>query len=269
MPFGAHETMEVHEVLSEKINAINHFNLYAAQAKNPLLKEMITRHQQEELRTYDEIVAYTHDYTQFSPVPPNTNTQGVRPRQIQYGVHDQAMFAPEANASFNDFEIATAMLLAHKNAAANGVKACMECADPNLRQMIFNSVGNCVNQSYEIFLFMNEQGLYQVPEIENEAAKTFLHSYQPISESLKAQYGEQAGQFQGQDQPQMGNLQYQPATQSGLASSTFTNNPSSHVINAAGQMGTSSPMMSQGQMQAGANQMINQQHTTGGPRINH
>jgi spore coat protein CotF len=213
MPFGAHETMEVHEVLAEKLNMISHFNLYAMQTKNPQLKNMIMRHQQEEIKSYDAIVTYTHDYTQFNPIPPNTSVSNIQPNQIQYGLDNPTMLAPETNATLNDYEVATAMLLCHKNAAANGVKAALEVADPNVRQMLTNSAMNCVNQAYEVFLFMNQQGLYQVPTVKDHTAKTYLHSYQPSSEGLKAQYTmQQAGQNQGQDNPMKAYMQ-PPTTQ--------------------------------------------------------
>ena len=35
MPFGAHETMEVHEILNEKINMINHFSWYMQNCRDP------------------------------------------------------------------------------------------------------------------------------------------------------------------------------------------------------------------------------------------
>ncbi|SEN64362.1 Spore coat protein CotF [Mesobacillus persicus] len=203
MPFGAHETMEVHEILAEKINMISHFNIYAMQTKNPELKDMIMRHQQEEMKTYDAIVAYTHDYNQFSPIPPNTSVMNVKPDQIQYGLNNPSMLAPETNAVMNDYEVASAMLIAHKNAATNGVKATLEIADPNLRQMLMNGAVNCMNQAYEVFLFMNQQGLYQIPQIKDHTAKTYLHSYQPVGESLKAHFPVQPGQNLGQDNPMM------------------------------------------------------------------
>ncbi|HUC94159.1 MAG TPA: spore coat protein [Paenibacillus sp.] len=191
MPFGAHESMETHEILMEKINCISHFNLYAQEVKNPQLMDMIVRHQQEEIRSYNEIVNYTHDYNGFSPIPPHTNIQGITPQQIRYGLHNPPEFAPQADARFYDGEIATAMLLCHKNGARNCSSAALECADPNLRMLMMNSAATCMNQAYEVFLFMNEQGLYQVPTLKDHTAKTLLHRYQPAGEALQAQYGVQ------------------------------------------------------------------------------
>src|SRR4051812_17878199 len=139
MPFGAHETMEVHEILLEKINMITHFNFYAQEAKNPQLLDMIVRHQQEEIRSYNDFVSYTHDYKGFSPIPPNTNIRGMNPQEIKYGLKNPPQFAPESDAVLSDGEVAAAMLLCHKNAARNGMWATLECADPNLRRMLLNS----------------------------------------------------------------------------------------------------------------------------------
>jgi spore coat protein CotF len=199
MPYGAHETMEVHEILMEKMNVITHFNLYAKETKNQRLLDMIIRHQQEEIRSYDELVNYTHDYNRFAPIPPNTPITGVGPKQIQYGLKNPPQFAPQSDAVLSDWEIAVAMLLCHKNAARNSAWASLECADPNLRRLLLNCAANCGNQAYEVFLFLNEQGLYQVPMLNSHTAKTLLHRYQPTNESLKSQYFGQNAGYGGQN----------------------------------------------------------------------
>ncbi|RFU67022.1 coat F domain protein [Peribacillus saganii] len=199
MPFGAHEAMEVHEILMEKINMITHFNIYANETNNTQLLDIIIRHQQEEIRSYNEFVAYTHDYKTFAPIPPNTEVRGISPQQIQYGMNTQPEFTPQYGTVSSDREIASAMLLCHKNAARNGMWAALECADPNLRKMLINSATNCANQAYEVFLFMNEQGLYPVPTLNDNTAKTLLHRYQPADRALEVQYFGQNTGYTGQN----------------------------------------------------------------------
>ena len=194
MPYGAHETMEVHEILAEKINMITHFNFYATETSNQQLIDMIIRHQQEEIRSYNELVAYTQNYTGFNPVSPNTAIRGITPKEIRYGLNNLDPFSPEVDALLSDSEVAMAMLNCHKNAARNGMWATLECADPNLRRMLLNSAANCANQAYEVFLYMNEKGLYQVPQLDYQTAQTFIQRYQPASNSLQAQYGMQPSQ---------------------------------------------------------------------------
>jgi spore coat protein CotF len=199
MQLGAHETMEVHECLLEKVNVITHFNIYAKEAKNQQLKDMIVRHQQEEITSYNEIVNITRGNNGFTPVPSNTNVKGVSNQQIRYGLNNPPQISPQSDTSLTDREIAIAMLLCHKNAARNCTQATLEAADPNLRLALFNSAATCTNQAYEVFLFMNEKGLYQVPTLKSQTAETFLNTYQPAEEQVMAQYGMQSGQNMGYD----------------------------------------------------------------------
>ncbi len=187
MQFGAHETMEVHECLMEKINAIAHFNLYARETRNPQLADMIVRHQQEAIRSYNEIVGLTRGGGEsFQPVM-NTPTPELSHQQIRYGLNNPPQFAPQADAALTDTEIAAAMLICHKNGARNAMWASLECADPNLRRALLNSAVACNNQAYEVFLVMNQVGLYQVPTMNNRTS--ILQSYQPAGVAPVAQFG--------------------------------------------------------------------------------
>lgn len=201
MPFGAHETMETHEILTEKINGISHLHLYARHARNQQLKDMINRHLQDSVRSYNEIVAYTHAYTNAPAATVGSQTSGVSPQHIQYGLHNPQAVAPQNDSVFDDREIATAMLICHKNGARNAMWAGLECADPNLRRMMMNSSIACADHAYETFLFMNQQGTYQVPTMNDHTAKTFMHSYQsyqqPNAGSMTSTAGGIAGGMAG------------------------------------------------------------------------
>lgn len=184
MPFGAHETMEVHEILNEKINLINHFALYAEQVKEPRLQQMINRHLQSAINGYDQLVAYTHNYNIDSHLTPTSSKFDVQPQQIQYGLHNPGQVSPLMNGSFTDIQIVYALLSFHKNSAKNQLASSLECADPNVRQMLIHEATICANQAYEVFLFMNELGQYQVPTMPDQTAKTFLHTYQPTQDNV-------------------------------------------------------------------------------------
>ncbi|WP_248924839.1 spore coat protein [Paenibacillus hamazuiensis] len=204
MPFGAHETMEVHEVLNEKLNLINHFALYAQFAQNEQIRSMIDRHLQTAVAAYDQLVAYTHDYSAANrQLPPYRDmTAFMHPQQIQYGLHHPMPVAPEMQGRLNDPQILCAMLSCHKNSAKLHMQGALECADPNVRQMLVNGALACANQAYEVFLLMNQQGLYQVPTMNDHTAKTFLHSYQPMQpqsypQAFMQHGGMQTGTMQG------------------------------------------------------------------------
>jgi spore coat protein CotF len=186
MPFGAHETMEVHEVLNEKINLINHFALYSQQTQNEQLRKMMERHMQTAIQTYDGLVAYTHDYESGQQRKQAQGMLNIQPQQILYGLRHPPQQIPQMEGEMSDQQIAFALLLCHKNSAKNEMHSALECADPNVREMLLNSANNCANEAYEVFLFMNQQGQYQVPTLQDHTAKTFLHSYQPAPQDSQS-----------------------------------------------------------------------------------
>jgi spore coat protein CotF len=182
MPFGAHETMEVHEALNEKINIINHLALYTQQTENEQLRQMMERHMQSAIQSYDQLVSYTHDYNSGLERRQAQGMVDVEPRNILYGLRHPEQQAPQRQGQFSDQQIAFALLLCHKNSAKNSMISALECADPNIREMLMMSANTCANEAYEVFLFMNQQGQYQVPTMQNHTAKTLLHSFQPAEQ---------------------------------------------------------------------------------------
>lgn len=196
MPFGAHETMEVHEILNEKINMITHFSMYAEECQNQQLRQLLDQHVQTAMQSYNQLVAYTHDYNAAKNQGQAYSMPNIELNQIQYGLDNPKSQMPQTGSKLNDQQIAWAMLSCHKSSAKNHMNALLECADPNIRQMLMNGAITCANQAYEVFALLNQQGQYQIPTMHDHTAKTFLHSYQPMQQNQGAQQNEQNQQNQ-------------------------------------------------------------------------
>lgn len=216
--FGAHEVMEASEILTEKMNLINHLAWYEQEAQDEQLRSLIRRHMDTAIQAYDQIVAYTHDYSARHGMPapyaqPNANIES-----LKYGLRHPQPIAPQRAGRFTDPMIQTALLSCHKMSAVSHMQRGLEVTDPHLRQMFMNGAITCFNQAYEVFLLMNQQGSYQVPSMDDHTAKTLLHSYQP----MQAQAGMMpTGAMPGQGQPMPG--QPMPGGQSNAASMAPTN----------------------------------------------
>ena len=103
MPFGAHETMEAHEILNEKLNLIQHFSFYLQHAGHPALRQLIERHIQTALQAYDQMRAYTHDYSAAEGrVNISTTAMPAEPHQIGYGLRQPAPVSPQMSGRFDD-----------------------------------------------------------------------------------------------------------------------------------------------------------------------
>ncbi|MFD2613286.1 spore coat protein [Paenibacillus gansuensis] len=258
MPFGAHETLEVHEILNEKVNMMNHFGLYATQAQSPQVSQMIDRHLQSAMVSYDQLVNYTHDYVEPQTSNKMHHVTETPVQQIQYGLNQPSPVSPQGGAEFNDQQILAAMLSCHKNSAKNHMAKALECADPNLRQMLVNGAVQCTDQAYEVFLFMNEQGQYQVPTMKDHTAKTYLHTFQPSNQA-----GMMSGtaQTQGQNQGQSGYSAAQGYSQGMSGMSNMGSNSRPPTINERIQQSRDSFLRggSPGMVEAVDHALLNQQ----------
>lgn len=212
MPYGAHETMEVHEILNEKINLINHFSLYAQHCQDKNLQDMINRHIMTAIQSYDQLISYTHDYSGVQQSARPYGMPNVSPQHIQYGLHNPAQAMPQPQGRLNDQQIVSGMLACHKNSARNHMHAALECADPNIRQMLINGAITCANQAYEVFVYMNRSGQYQVPTMNDHTAKTFLHSYQPMQGGMGQMQDQMLGAMQQNQTSQSQFNQFSPPT---------------------------------------------------------
>jgi len=216
--FGAHEVMEVSEILSEKLNMINHMALYEQEAQDEQLRSTIRRQMDAAIAAYDQMVAYTHDYSARQGMQPPYPQPNSSLERVKYGLRNPQPMAPQRTGRFDDNMISIALLTVHKASATFHIQRGLEVTDPSLRTMFLNGAITCYNQAYEIFLLMNQQGTYQVPTIHDHTAKTMLHSFLPMNnQSLMAEEGMSAAQMQGM-QGMQGAMQGMQGMQAGAPS---------------------------------------------------
>lgn len=207
--FGAHEMMEAHAVLTSIINSINHYQLYRTYITDSQLEQILDRQLQHMVREYDNLVFYL------------TNQRGVNPaiyesramNQAKYGLRNPAPQSPNPSANaMDDQDIAAGMLYCTKASALSKISAALECADPQLRQMMLQGAISCSEKAYEIFQYMNQKGYYQVPTLNPNTQSTLANTYQPVGQygGTMQGYMQQGSQatIQGTPSTVMGNMGY-------------------------------------------------------------
>lgn len=193
MKFGAHEVIEVSEMLLEKVNLIQHLAWYEQEAQDEMLKSMIKRQLDATVQGYDQWIAYTHDASARHRMPTPFPQPEASVERIKYGLRQPQPITPQTTGKFNDFSIAQALLIAHKASATHHLQRGLEMSDPHLRQLFVNAAISCFNQAYETFLFMNQRGMYQVPTLEAQTTQHQLHTFQPVHGHAGG-YGQVSGQ---------------------------------------------------------------------------
>lgn len=173
--FGAHEMMEVHEVLTDHIDGINQFELYRPHVKDQELMSILDKQVQHMSTSYDNMVGYLQNQGMTAAVPyrmkknfqPKYGLRQPSPQQPNTGMHEM-----------DDRDVASGMMGCAKASAILCTNAALECADPNLRSMMVNCSVSSVNQAYEVFQYMNRKGMYQVPTMQQNTTNTMMNTYQ-------------------------------------------------------------------------------------------
>jgi len=174
--YGAHEVMQLHEVLTDTIDGINQFQLYRPHTQDTQLRSILENQIQFMNREYNNMVQALNQRGMNEAVPYRT----VRNVNPTYGLRNPGQQAPNASPNqIDDRDVASGMLGCHKSSAILKMTASLECADPELRRMIQQGANNCAEQAYEVWNYMNQKGYYQVPTMKDMTTSTVMNTFGP------------------------------------------------------------------------------------------
>lgn len=177
---GAHELIEINEVLSCMVNSINQFQIYKPYCQDQELKNILENQLSFMTNEYNSIVITLQQKTSKNQLPNVEQRMDVTPI---YGVNKNTV--PEApNASINqlnDRDISSTMNGSHKALAVLKMQAALECTDSQIREMMIQSSKNCADQAYETWTYMNKKGYYQVPVFDQAISKSMINGFQQSS----------------------------------------------------------------------------------------
>ena len=172
--FGALELIEAHEVLNDHIDGINQLELYRSHIKDQSLMQILDKQINHMYGNYQTLVNYLQNMGAGSVA----SYRAPKVTGIRYGLRQPQPMEPNANVNMmDDRDVASGMMGSTKASALLCTTAALECADPNLRNMITNCAVSSINQAYELFQFMNQKGMYQVPTLAEQTTQTMMHSY--------------------------------------------------------------------------------------------
>ncbi|MGC5324172.1 spore coat protein [Brevibacillus sp. SYSU BS000544] len=174
-PYGAHEVMELHDVLTNTINTINTFQLYYQNVKDRTLRQIINNQLQFMTDEYNQVVHFVHGLatgTNTTAYHSNISSQPLVsniavPKDYPQTIHQQ----------MDDRDIASCILTLHKAGAAMRMHATLECADATIRQMMLQCANNCAHQAYEIWGYLHSQGHYAVPTLADLSNRHVLRGF--------------------------------------------------------------------------------------------
>ncbi|PPB10611.1 spore coat protein [Brevibacillus laterosporus] len=176
---GAHEVLDLHEVLDGMINTSNNMQMYRAYVRDPQLMSILDNQLQFHLQSYNMLIA-TLQKTNYQSSIQERHMKRLGYGQPTYGLRQPAPVAPSTSTQeIDDRDIASCTLGLHKSAATIKMMATLECADPTLRRALSQAAVNCADMAYEVWQYMNQRGYYQVATLKEVTTQTMINTYQP------------------------------------------------------------------------------------------
>jgi len=173
---GGHELMDIHEVISEIIAGMNQSIVLRPHVKDPELLSILDNQYNFTLGMYNTIVESFN--TGHDPSVPTGRYQMQTGNNFKYGMTPGQPKKPMQNASeLNDEAISGFLLGAQKGAAKCMTAAATETTNPVVRRVVADSIPNCIEMAYELSIYQNMHGYYQVPQFSQQDMHTMLNAY--------------------------------------------------------------------------------------------
>ncbi len=173
---GAHEMMDSHELIGGLIGMMEQYQLYDQHIQDQELKGILQRQTSFLTQMYNTIVESFQ--TGQDPQVPTQQYKMQQNNEVTYGT--QAGQPKKPKQSVNEFtdECFSSFMLAHTKSMASGLTmAAVEMNNPVLRRIIGDSVPNMIEMSYELFLYQNKHGYYQLPKLDAQDMNNMLQAY--------------------------------------------------------------------------------------------
>ncbi|WP_432816092.1 spore coat protein [Sutcliffiella horikoshii] len=173
---GGHEMFDAHEVIAGIISMLDQYQMYEQHIQDPALKDILIHQTTFVTQMYNTIVESFQ-----TGQKPSVSTQVYNMTQthdVVYGLSPSQPKKPNQSVNeLSDKGLSAYMLGQTKGLATLLAMTALEMTNPVLRRVIADSVPNFIEMSYEIFLYQNKHGYYQVPQLAMQDMTAMLQSY--------------------------------------------------------------------------------------------
>ncbi|WP_232718665.1 spore coat protein [Bacillus sp. FJAT-45037] len=182
MSHGGHEVFDAHEIIAQLINVMDQYMMFRSFMKDQELIEMLD-HQYEFIESQYNLIVDAFS-TGAKPACESTDVYHMsQSNDVVFGVQPTQPKKPNRSIS----EVKEAGLSAHmlglmKTTASTMTLTSCEITNPVLRRILADTVPNLIEMSYEIFLYQNKHGYYQVPQLKQQDMQMMTQAYAQTTE---------------------------------------------------------------------------------------
>ncbi|WP_268250710.1 spore coat protein [Bacillus nakamurai] len=192
---GGHELFDMHEVLAGTVGVLDQFMMLRQFIQDQELADILDRQYQFILTQYN-LTAECFKTGQ-KPSQETATYMMKENNQAVYGIKPTQPKKPNQSLSdVKDLGISGHMLGLIKSQASLLTMSSLEMTNPVTRRVLSAQIQQYVEMAYEIFLYQNKHGYYQVPQLNAQDMQTMLNSFAPAQEQpqmppIKGNMGQQ------------------------------------------------------------------------------
>nr|WP_228550143.1 spore coat protein [Salinibacillus xinjiangensis] len=176
---GGHEVMDLHEVLGGIIGLQEQYMIYRQNIQDQELLNILDHQKQFISDQYNVMVeAFS---TGQKPSKPTSTYQMNQDNNVTYGLTPSQPKKPKQSVNeINDQCYSSFMMGLLKANSTALTTASLEATNPVVRRVLADSIPNFIEMAYEIFLYQNKNGYYQVPQLQQQDMQQILNGFAPV-----------------------------------------------------------------------------------------
>lgn len=174
----------MHETLGGYVSILNQAAILRPHIQDQELLSILDRQYAFTLDAYNITVEAFK--TGRDPSHPTSSYQMTSGNDFKYGLTPGQPKKPIQQANeINDEIISGFLLEAHKSSAKSLATTALEVTNPVVRRVLADSIPNCIEMAYELSIYQNKNGYYQVPQLANNDMNALLNSFAPAQNTLQ------------------------------------------------------------------------------------
>lgn len=185
MPFqhGGHEMFDVQEVLSGAVSLLNTYKITKEMVQDVELKEVMDRQVSFLTQEYNTLLEAFQ--TGSKPTVSLKSYMMKMDHNFTYGLKESEPVTPITQVTdMNDQHLSSLLLGMMKSSASLRAMTALEMTNPVVRRVVADSVPNAVEMAYELSLYQNHYGYYQVPQLPTQDMQKMMNAYGPSSNTV-------------------------------------------------------------------------------------
>ncbi|KAF1680403.1 spore coat protein [Bacillus mexicanus] len=185
---GGHEMFDMHEVLSGTLTVLDQFTMLKQFCKDQELLNILDRQHQFITSQYN-LTAECFK-TGSEPSQKTATYMMKEDNQTVYGMQPSQPKKPVQSLNeIDDSIISRQMLCAVKAQASALTMASLEMTNPAVRRVLSAQIQQYVEMAFEIFLYQNKHGYYQVPQLDAQDMGQLRNAFAPAQGQMPPTQG--------------------------------------------------------------------------------